>query len=254
MKRKGQVTLFVILGLVLATSLILLIFFKMDTLKSYIGPSKKVAVSPQVQNIDSFVKECIRTTGYEALWLTGQQGGYFRVPKLSTGLGIPYYFANGKSYMPSKERIEKEISSYMNMGLFFCTKNFVDFPGLDVNQGRVVTKTEIKDDEIVLNVEYPLVITKEYTSFNLKEFKDIKIPVRLGVVYDVIDEIMQEQLRNKDTICLSCLINLGIEKDLHIDATDYGSDPVIFTLQDKKSQIDNEPYEFMFANKYEVKR
>lgn len=256
MNRKAQLTLFVILGLVIVIVLGLLLFFKGEAFKSLWEKEtqKGIAIHPQVQNINSFVRECIKTTGDEALYLIGQQGGYFRTPERSTEFGIPYYFIKDKSYMPSKEQIEKEISSYMEGGLFFCTKNFIDFPGFDIDQGRVITKTEIGAAEVVLNVEYPLIITKDDTTFNLKDFKNIKIPIRLGIIYGVADEMIKEQLKNKNNICLSCLINLGIEKDLYINVDDYGSDSVIFTIQDMNSQLYKKPYEFVFANQYKVRR
>ena len=54
-----------------------------------------------------------------------------------------------------------------------------------------------------------------------------------------------------DSICLSCLYDLGEENEVHIDMLDYGKDTTIFTIIDDKSQLNNKSYEFNFAIQYE---
>ena len=270
--KRGQITLFVIIGiLVLFVVLILLfVYIKIDFLKPKLGIERTIILPSKVKNINSFVENCVLATGYEALYLIGQQGGYFVHPNSSIE-SKGYYLTNYNGHIISKEEIEKEISSYVNLKLFFCTQNFVDFSDFNVNQGRITTETRIKDDEVVLDVIYPLVITKSDMTFKLKEFNDIKIPIRLGIIYDVVDEIVKDQLENKDSICLSCLVDLGIEKDLYIDMFDYSmfgydsnhifnydmfdydNNSIIFVIKDINSQINEEPYEFVFVNQYEEK-
>jgi len=252
MERKAQLSIFIILGLVIVALFAILLFFREDIGAMYAqsGIGKTEALSPQISEIDSFVRGCISDSGYEALYIIGQHGGYFRPPALSTEPGIPYYFAHGKSYMPTKEAIEREISSYVSMKLFFCTRGFDRFDGFEISQGRIITKAAITDNEVIIDVEYPLVIEKGGTSFSLKEFKGARVPVRLGIMHNAASEIIQEQLKDSKNICLSCLVELYQKSGLHISMLDYGEDSVIFIISDKSSIVNKKPYEFVFANKY----
>ncbi|GAG34547.1 unnamed protein product, partial [marine sediment metagenome] len=157
----------------------------------------------------------------------------------------------GKSYIPSKEQIENEISDYVDKELFFCTMNFVDFPELEISQGEIKTRTTIEEDKVILNVNYPLSITKENNTALIEDFENIKIPVRLGVVYDSVEEIIQEQLSH-ESICLSCILEVSLENDLYVDMMDYDDETVIFIFRDENSKLNEVVFEFVFANKYEI--
>lgn len=254
MSRKAQLTIFVIFGLIILAALTFLFFYKENIFELYSKTSilKSTSLSPQVQEIDSFVKSCIKDVGYEALYATGMQGGYFIPPKLSTELGVPYYFVYDKSYVPQKQTIETEIASYINSRLFFCTKNFASFKSFDIDQGRIVTRAEIKDNEVVLSVNYPITIAKDDTTFKLKTFKDIKIPIRLGLIYKAMNTVIKYQLEDKTSICISCLANMPLEDGMHIDMIDYGQDTIIFTIRDENTKEYKKPYMLVFANKYKA--
>lgn len=254
MGKKAQLTAFFIIGMVILAIFMILVVYKEKVFEMYSKTSiiKSTSLPPQAQEIDSFVKSCIKDVGYEALYLVGSQGGYFVPHKLSTESGVPYYFIDGKSYVPSKQTIEKEIASYVNIKLFFCTKNFVNFKGFEIGQGRIVTKAEIKNNEVVLNVNYPLTITKGDMVFKLGTFKGIKIPIKLGLIYEAANTIIKYQLEDKTSICISCLANMPLEKGMHIDMMDYNDDTVIFIIKDEDTKEFKKPYKFVFANKYKA--
>lgn len=249
MQKKSQVTIFVILGIIIIFILALIFSLKYDILSNYFE-QKNTNVPEQIIPIDNFVKNCIKETSYDALYLIGKQGGYFIVPKLATETNIPYYLYQNKDYIPSREVVQSQISSYLNEELFFCTKSFVDFPAFQVAQKDVSTNSMINNNEVIININYPINIKKGELTFNLKEFNNIKLPIRLGVIYNVTNEI--EKLNDKNSICISCIVALGIQNDLNIELIHYKNDEVIFYIKDNKSIIYNNPYEFRFINKYQV--
>ena len=116
------------------------------------------------------------------------------------------------------------------------------------------TKVKIEDDEVVLEVRYPLTIIKDVSNYQLSDFKDIRIPIRLGVIYNSVSEMNKIQLEDKDSICISCLINLGIENDLNVDLLESDNGIVFFEIEDENSEIFEETYKFNFVNKYGVKQ
>lgn len=240
MKKTGQVAIFVIVAILIVSVVVL--FF---VLREGVGRD-----SPELNNVNSFVRDCIRSSGEDVLYELGQHGGYFIPTKLSTNSGVAYYIFEDTNFLPLREKVEDEISDYVGKELFFCVNDFVDFPDFEVEQDRIIVETEMRGNKVILDVRYPLYITKGDSAYSLEEFEDIKLSVRLEVVYNVAFKIIEEQLENPESICLSCLVNLGIENDLYIDMFNYDEDTVIYIIRDKNSPIDNEPYEFKFAVRY----
>jgi hypothetical protein len=243
MKKRAQVTVFIIIAILIIAIIVLFFIFREKLL-----PEEKVDI--QVQPIHSYVENCIKEIAEDAIYTIGRKGGYFLSPELSTESGVTYYFDKGKSYMPSKEIIENEISLYVDEMLFFCTKNFVDFPDFNVKQRRIKTKATITDDNVILNIEYPLSISKGETTHSFKRFEDIEISVRLGIIYNTMDEIMREQMTHKENICLSCIVDLALKNDLYVEMQDYDDETVIFTFRDENIKLNEEDYRFTFANRY----
>jgi len=242
--KRSQVTIFIIISILIIALILIFFMFK--------GQIRQFLYSPEVESVYLFVDNCIDEVGSEVIYKIGENGGYYFPPNFSTESGIPYYYSNGKSYMPSKEEIEKEISFFVSEKLFFCTRNFIDFPNFEITQRDIKTKTTIKDDGVNLNINYPISITHGESTSIIEDLEK-EIPVRLGIVYDSIEKIIKEQLSHED-ICLSCILDVSLENDLYVDMMDYDEETVIFIFRDENSIINNKTYEFVFANKYEVEQ
>lgn len=244
MEKRGQLSVFIILAIVIVAAIGLFFLFQ-----SSISDSGKEVIDPQIAPVYSFVENCVLDTAYEAVYFIGDTGGYYNLPELSTSNNVAYYYYDRKNYLPTKERIEEELALYVENALFFCVKDFKDFPDYEVKQGNVVANAVIEDQRVVFNVMYPISITKEGRTYSFKSFKGIEVPVRLGVIYDLLYKTMDEQMKQHE-ICISCLNNLAVEKDLYVDMNDYGENTVLFTVIDENSKIKGEGYRFYFANKY----
>ena len=243
MYKRGQVALFVIIAILIVSAAFTLLYTQTELFK-------KAEANPEIAPVESFIKNCVKSTGEDALIFIGQQGGYYELPKLSVS-GYSYYFYDNKSVMPSKEKIESELSKYMNEMLPFCTQNFVDFPDFNVeaNPNAVRTKTTIIRDKVIFDIEWQVLIKKADSTYRLSSFL-FEIPSRLNTIYAVVQNMTLRQLEDPSSICLSCLTNFEIQNDLYIYMNNYGNDTVIFTISDNKTWINKNPYEFVFANKY----
>ncbi len=243
MNKKGQVTLFVIIAIIFIGGVALFFIFRE-------GIEKKDVFTPEIENVKSFVEECVREVGEEAVYFIGVGGGYFFPPELATSEGIPYYYIDGGNKMPSKENVEKEISSYVDRSLISCTKNFEDFKELNIEQKTIKTKAKIDNEIITLSIISPISVTKADTTSIIDNFENIEIPVRMGIVYNSIQEIMEEA--GKDGICMSCILEIDIKNDLETELWDYDENTVVFVVTDENSNINNETFIWIFANKYEI--
>lgn len=241
--KKSQVTLFIIIGLLFIVGIVLVVLI--------IEP-KNQEISLDVKNIKDFISNCIENTGYEAINEITLNGGYYIAPEPRTEAGIPIYFDNGINNQQKKSDIENEISNYVEKKLFFCTKNFKDFPQYDIKQGKINVITKINDDDVVLDVYYPISITLDKETIYFEKFESV-IPLRVGVLYKAILEYMAVQ-DNYEGVCIECLLDIALKYDIYVDMSDFGEDVIIFIFRDDYSKIGIEPLRFIFANKYEVVR
>tara|TARA_Y100000310_G_C20608810_1_gene776933 strand:- start:536 stop:1261 length:726 start_codon:yes stop_codon:yes gene_type:complete len=240
MFKRGQVTIFVIIAVIILAAII--IFFMT---KDNLGVSN---LPPHAEEIYSFTQSCLEEKAKEVVYEIGQSGGYYFPTEPSTYTGIPYYYSENGSHMPSKSELEEEISFFVNKKLFICTKGFIDFPDVKINQEEVKTITTINDEEVILDVEYPIRVIKGEDITILKEF-DTKVKVRLGIIYDSIAELMQDQL-TRDGICLTCISDIVTRNDLYVEMFDYDNETIIFTFRDENLKLNDEFLEFSFANRY----
>src|SRR3989344_3752537 len=183
-KKRAQVTIFIILAIAIITGILIFFFAKQET-------AKKQEIPPEIQPIYSFIEECIKQTGKEAVYSISEHGGYY------FSLEIPYYYIDGKTYIPTKEEIGNEIANGIDFELPFCTNNFTNFPDYNIKEGEIETNVNILDNSVLINVNYPIEITKGEKTSQLSQFEEIEIPIRLGIIYNAANEITQNQLTNQ---------------------------------------------------------
>ena len=249
---KGQITLFVIIGIVIIA--IIAIFLSM---RSQVSETKPVSKGVDVEPVQLYVESCIKSVGEDAIVFTSRQGGYFELPELSTTdyfSNTAYYFSIDKNLMPSQERVEKEISKYMDNELFFCLKNFEDFrkEGMDIKIANISTTTLILPSSVLFKVNMPLTIKTQQAKTGLSDFSGSLENIRLKTIYNITKDMTEEQMKKFDSICVSCILRMAIENDVYVDLQRLGNDTVVFTITDNNSIVKNQPLEYVFANKYNV--
>lgn len=243
--QRGQVTPFIILSIFLVAMVVLFFVFR-DSLISKNSPD------PPAAPVYNFVHDCIKSTGEQAIYVIGQNGGYYIPPENSNSIGIPYFFSNGKNTMPPPENIENEIEDYIYEALPICTKNFKEFEGYNISLKEVQSKVSIQEDKIILGGTYPLTIMKGNYKTTIENFGEIEIPIRLGKMYSITQQIIQDKIENSGEICITCIVDLN-EKGFQVSIKNQ-NDSTIYNIYDLESELENqnkitepEPYNFRFA-------
>jgi len=251
MQKRGQITIFIIVGI-----LILAIILGMVYLGKYITKKElEVEEVPlhQVESVKLYVENCLKRTLDDGLLLIGQHGGYFILPNQSTEdayLNTPYYFYQDAIIAPSIEMIQKEISQYIEDQLPFCLQNFQAFPFL-IEFENPDAETNIAAQTVAANVLLPLKINLANQEIQINSFSS-SVPSRLLQIYEVSHKINQLSMEYNPGICLDCVNQLAQESDLHLHLVEFKDDVIFFILEDEKVRINEEPFYFRFANKYNL--
>ncbi len=243
MNKRGQITIFIIIGVIIV-AVAILIFLLRDNFIS------KNPVDPQVAQINDFVNDCLEETGNNALIQIGEQGGYGLLSdNIRAVEKIPIYTDGKRNFSPSLEIIEREISFVVKEELSYCILNFVDIKNnYDSIEGEIDrVETLIDEDRVRINLIYPIIIEKAETKYEIKKF-DMEFNIRIFEYYNITQEIVNEQLKHPESICLSCNFELSKKFDVNIDMYDY-SNATVFTIIDETRKINNSAYEWRFAIK-----
>jgi hypothetical protein len=204
-KKKGQITIFIIVGLVAAVAIGLTIFLttqQADITKEF----RRSVPSDSVAAYD-FVAGCIGQTAKDAVVRAGLQGGFVVVPSdiassprsyLSADqngfVKMPLWFVDGEERVPSKEFIASQVSEYISEEIDSCLDNFAaisDRYAIAVVQSPSFT-TLINKKDVVVTAVYPIDATSAGKTTRLENFA-VALPVKLGEVYDVAVRIMQAE-------------------------------------------------------------
>ena len=240
--KKGQVTIFIIIAIILIAAVALYFVFR-----------DKISVSSDdstVTPITNFVQECIDQTFENSLIAIAKQGGYsgYTYLEKTNEDGVTYYLLEGKDYMPSKKRVETEISEYFERKFFLCSRHFVNFTDYQIREGNFESSTKINDQSVELEIKYPLTIIKGDKTSRIEYFES-KVLIDFGIFYDSVFDFINQQKQVGDKLCLSCS-EMAIENNIHVDMESYYGEIVILTFTDDYSELNNELFEWVFANKY----
>ncbi len=213
--KRGQVTIFIIIAIILIAAVALYFVFR-DKISIDNIPSE---IEPVYINIISCLEETIEE-GVEYLVL---HGGYYEVPKSISITyfteDIPYYYLNSREYVPSVERVERELKNYIHNYLSNCL-NFEDFEeqGYEIREGDLLVSVNIKEEEIRTKLDYPLTLTKGDSTKSLREFESI-IEFNIPKFIETSQEIVSSYSEKPGFVCMTCLEEISEVQNVEIKAT-----------------------------------
>ena len=251
MKKRGQITGFIILAIIIITSVLSVFLIRNYVLKTAIEREfEKAALLPQqVKPVQSYLSSCLTQLSSDAAAIVGIQGGFITIPEyrlpttplnpfsnkldIVDGLSVPYCFYETSTVIqkipqPSIKEIESQLSTYINNNFNGCLTNLTAFTQDGYNFTALYspnTTVIIKDKSVLVEVDYPLTINLKDFNFILKKHVAI-IDVPLGNLYKVANNIFKKVNEN----------NFFEEKTLDI-LTAYEEIPFSGTSFDCKEKI-----------------
>ena len=248
MNKKAQVTIFVIIAILIIAAVGL--FF---VLKSSVGEKPKYPT--ETSQVYKFVQQCLEDSSELALYYIGMHGGYYLPSNNTLEYGVPYYFYNGEYYFPTMNKIEKETSLFIKDSLDECINNFEEFPEFQINASNITINTFVKDNSVLIKMDYPISIKKGENMARLKKF-ETEVPMRLELMYNLSKFILDNEYENNGELCLSCLADYQIENSLQVSMKSF-EEGVVYEIIDSSSKVnlnakgfEPEKYKFKFAVGY----
>ncbi|MBI2572611.1 hypothetical protein HYV86_02015 [Candidatus Woesearchaeota archaeon] len=223
---KGQVTIFIIVGILLLFGFGAVWYFTSSTGQAELEVEETILVSstPQAfEPISLYTESCMRQVAERGVRILGEQGGYIYPdlvgefsstnPTEFDGLSlesvkIPYWHYNAAPNADSKislaslrpalfdeqddrMSVEAQVRRYVSEQLDDCLQDYEPF----VSQGfEIVDKQSpiptvmVRENDVVVNVEMPLRLRKGESEGDFKQFV-VTLPVPLKKYYDLANNI-----------------------------------------------------------------
>ena len=235
--KKGQLTVFIILGILLLIAVGLVTYLQLRQAQTPDVP--EILVPKDIKPVYDAIASCVEESATRAVQLVGLQGGFVEVPaEISTNpnaylqvddqglFKIPLWYYEGKDRTPGIELIQTQISRYVLEHLRSCLQNFDEFVDYKIEeQGNITVKTILAEENVIVRLTWPLTITHADKVLSQEDYV-ASVPVRLRKIWQLASATMQFENANR------WFENLTI--DLYAADTHVPTDGMTVDCQQKK--------------------
>lgn len=204
MSKRGQATIFIILGLVILA--VLLLVFMLRGAIPFI-PVSQESLESNLGDIENHIQDCLKESGEKYLWIIAKQGGYIKTPEATYRNYFNSKEANPISYlcynipnqvacqnrMLTKTHMEQELQEFILQDASDCLQ---DIPVKSRYKTQILSapKLNIKigQDSTALLLEYPVTLTYDELQASRNKFI-INIQLPLGRLYDTATAIVNSE-------------------------------------------------------------
>ena len=148
MNKKGQVTVFIILGILIVATIGTFLILKSSSTTEVVEEKQEVVISgTQLSGgVQIFIEQCMKKTAQKAVTFIGERGGYYNLPEQSDNqILLPFYIYKNDKFILSEEELKQQLGLYMEKELPFCLRNFVVFKehGYEIKREDISAKIKL---------------------------------------------------------------------------------------------------------------
>ncbi len=257
MHKRGQITVFIILGILIVA--VLGIIFYLYNVK--VAPETKKQSEfdfSKTEVIKNYIESCIEKSGNEALSLIGKQGGeinpgfyqYYKTDKISylcytTSFSACY---NKKPFL--SEFVKNEIDTYVKQKITSCINDLnkaVKDKGYSIQTGTVNLNTKINPYTTMIELNYPITI-RSSSGAEVKQDKFSKnFNIPLGRLINVAEDIVNGEIKSLQGFFPYQSYILSQNGEIEITRNTWGNTEIYST------NLRNSNYKFQFSIQNYVK-
>lgn len=249
MKKRGQATVFIIVGIVIVLLVILLFYIRGDITIGKLTPEQaQNVINSQVQPIKEHIGNCISEEGYFTIKSLALRGGSLNPTQfvLYNGESIQYLCTEEDGITTcvqnilTKEKIGQEISNSLQDSLPACININQFGSGLkkyDLTAGELKVNSEINDNNVKITLDYPITLLKDTAKIDIEEFTGI-VNVPLGKLHDISIDVVNTKAMGEYFDTTKWMVNHNGEVLIEVKKP-YPDEVYILTPQDGSGIVFN---------------
>ena len=242
MNKRGQVTIFIIVAIVIVGGIIAYFALRDD---------RGVSLPEDMRPVYDYYISCLEATAEEGISLLGEQGGYIEVPDFEAGSpyipfssqlsffgqAVPYWmYVSGnnvlKEQIPTRNEMERELEKYVSDRVVECDFSDFEAMGYDVYVEEGSASVGIKDSGVDVGLTNKMTIFKGDQSAFVSSH-EFSVASKLGKFYDMAVDVYDYEKANMflenyaldvmrlyapvDGVELSCAPKIFVDEDIRGD-------------------------------------
>jgi hypothetical protein len=239
--KRGQVTLFIIIAIVIVALCLGGYFLYKEQQKKI-----DIAFSSIVTNVKSYSKDRINYAVENSLHLICFQGGYSKITTRHLDLqfySIPYYLSNNQTSIPDKETIKAELIKEIKTRLNEVSLNFSN---AEINKENPEVEVNLTE-QTKISVKFPITIKKDKNIASLSNDYSYKYDLDFNKFLAISQEIASNSVNESNSLNPEFLLNLQNEYRIIISPIIYDENTIIYRLIENNTQLNENQFEFDFA-------
>lgn len=250
MKKKGEVTTFVIIGILIVTAVVTFFFVRNTVFfRDLVEETQKTITVPEQAKIaKAYVESCVKDVADRGITLLSAQGGYVIIPDDTLPRGpvnmfsnyvdvfndgtsaVPYWYyqaANGvdKVQMPALTVVGDQLEIFINDNLADCLQEFTVLRerGYEIDQGTPKSRVAISDENVRVDVSYPLDVQLRDFQFHFDTFS-ATTERALGKMYKAARDVLAAE-NEKFFIEDYALDSMAVYDEIPFSGVDFECSP-----------------------------
>ena len=162
MNKKGQVTIFIIIGILIVVFALIFLYTKTNIEKKNIETEKEIQKNFMEENIElkTFIDSCLGKNSYERLKLVGKQGGYQNIPGILTFKNKSYWYYDQVNIQPTLEEIRIWLEENLNSNANNCNYSIYENRGFSFDFGIITSEVKFNLNDVMINFDFPIQVKK----------------------------------------------------------------------------------------------
>ncbi|MBI3032459.1 hypothetical protein HYY69_03210 [Candidatus Woesearchaeota archaeon] len=205
-RKKGQITLFIILGLIILLVVSLTLYLKGEQITAKFDPElgKKVLIDQDITPLQQYIESCLTQVADPLVKEIANSGGMFEpvVYRYYQQQKVNYLCLDAatkenhcENTFLTQQDIEKELSNNINKKLDACIDlNLFKSQGFSIETEEKNTEVTIKDYEISIVLKYPLILKKDNLELQAETFSST-LNLDLGRLIKISNLIVNSELQ-----------------------------------------------------------
>lgn len=217
--KKGQVTIFIIVGLIIIASTAGFFVVKSTLEKRALEREQEqvILLPEKIRPVKEAIDSCIKEISEDALQIIGMQGGYLILPEdkyitnpnnefsnhltIFSDLRVPYWYYQNTAEtevqeIPTIDLIKSQIEDYITTNIPVCIPEAqqISRTGYTLEVQNPQTKVEIKKNEdINIKIQYPMIFKVNEDTFNFNNFNQ-ELDLDFYNIYEAATKITQSEI------------------------------------------------------------
>jgi len=243
MSKKGQVTLFIIIGIVILLIIAAVLYLTEERSTIPVNQAELLTITQVSDSVYSNTQECLNHKLKEVIDLVSIQGGYFGAPTeflrysvndVGGVLYVPYYIKDNENLGITKEKYESSISYGLEKKVKDCL-DFSRYPyNITSNPAKASVETIIEERYVKSTVKVPIWVEVGDSVEQISSFT-VMVKSKAKEMYDLANNITTQQQELGDVVCFSCLPEIMSDYSINvstIQTEDKDNYIILYDLED----------------------